>query len=136
MKAIPKTFVTWQFPLMFAVSYVVFCSLSLVRPLVRDVAPWLGTLGEMSAFFLWPYPFLLSVQRWWPRGEAGWLAADVLGLGLVVLAGWLFQRWWGPSRPKGWRLLGCGVCLWYAPSLLWQVGWWCLAAAVGWPTGE
>src|SRR2546425_13372239 len=111
-----------QVPILLAVVYVAFCSLALMRPVVRDVVPWLGVLGEMSGYFLWPYPFLLAAQKWWPQSDAGWVAADLLGLGLVVLAGWLVQVWWGRSRPNGWRLLACGVWLLYMPLLLWQGG--------------
>ena len=136
VKPTPISLARWQLPLLLVMFYAAFCSLALMRPLVRSAVPWLGTLGELSAFFVWPYPFLLSVQKWWPQTNTGWWAAYVLGLGLVVAAGWVLQALWRPSRIGGWRLCMCAAWFWLVPLVLWQGAWWGVATALGWPTGE
>ena len=126
----------WDIPLLLAMFYAILCSLALLGPMVRDSIPWLGVVGEASGFFLWPYPFLLLVQNWWPQSHTGWLLADLLGLGLVLFAGRFLQLWWSPWRPRGWRLWGWVIWLWYVPLLLWQGFWWGIAVSLGWATGE
>jgi hypothetical protein len=116
--------------------YLAFCSFAFVRLLVRAVLPRVAAFGEMTAFFLWPYPFLLSVQKWWPTTNAGWWAAYALGMCLVFAFGCILQARWGASEGSRWKIYGLSIWLWYAPLLMLQVFTYGVAAALGWPRAE
>ena len=104
------------------------------------VVQFVGLFWEIlliPGYYLWPFPFLLLVQRFVdnPAGPWVWTAALVLGFVPIVMYASLVQKRFGSTRPNvllAW-LLAVPLC---AVSLAVLTGAaYLLARFFGWPMG-
>ena len=92
----------------------------------------------MPACFTWPYPFLLSAQRFIPdpAGAASWTGALIVGLGLVAACALAAGRTLANKRMTWIQQLGVAALSIVCPLGVLTGVTWAVACAVGWPVGE
>jgi len=119
--------------------YALLVVMTLGLSTLQRVAGLSGVLGDLRYWFvlLWPYPFLLSLQRYVPNpaGNISFAAAYVFGFCLVAAWGLLLDRLRLASR-LGVLAPPLAAMCWCVPLLTTQLVSIGIAALLGWPTGE
>ena len=102
---------------------------------VASLSSWALGLEQTWAFItVWPYPFLLSLQRWINAGNL-WLGYG-FGMVIVALTGGLAQRLAGPGRPRGIVVWPLALLLTFGSLTVVQYSTQGYAYSKGWPTDE
>ena len=92
-----------------------------------------------APFFLWPYPFLLSLQELLPEDPASassWIGGVFLGATIVLGAAWVTDKSCNCRWKRGLRGMVLGPLLAAAALGTTTLLAFLLASMLGWPTGE
>jgi hypothetical protein len=119
--------------------YVLLIILTIGLTIVQRTVGISGFLGDLMFWsaVVWPYSFLLSVQRYVhdPSGALSFIGAYTLGFCLVTGWGVFLDRLGLSSRLGAWARPLATVS-WYLPLLTIQLASLGIAVMMGWPIGE
>jgi hypothetical protein len=112
------------------------------RPLVAWPAVWysvfvlLTVVAVRKLLFLWPYPFVLCLQKWIGTSLGAFVLAWGFGLCAIICTGALAQKIAGPRRPGAAASAFISLVTSSLPLALVTAFAWIIAEGLGWPIGE